>query len=754
MINSISKSPIPFVERLKRFYFFFPFQLVLIHLKNNHALLGFWLLIGAIISKMLLAKFGAHSLFLYPEYLGKVNFTSHLILGISLGGFIMAFNISSYVLNGIKFPFLATLRNPFIKYCLNNFIIPVSFFAYYLFELYYYQRFSELESTLTVLKHILGLICGMFFFLSITLSFFLSTNKNFRKLFGDISFKKRNDSPIRPIQDVLSKRERWYSFLTKKSTWTVSIYLSTPFKIQLARDISHYDKKMLQTVFAQNNLNASIFQLLVILSIVFFSVARETELFELPAAASSLLLLTMIIMISSAIYSWLGNWSTLAFVVVLLSYNALTTLKGFSFKSEALGLDYTEQALYSNDKVRTLNADKESREKDLAQHIQILENWKKKQLSEKPKLIVMNASGGGLRAAVWSMQVLQHLDKKTNNQFSRQLHLVTGSSGGMLGVGLYRELMLQHQLFGLNHLDSSYVYKLSKDLLNPIFLNLTLHDWLFRWKKMEHNGMYYRKDRGLSFEEQFIENTGCFDNRMLGDYAKYERSASIPMMILSPTIANDARRLNISSVPIGFLSPNDQFNKLQESVELRKLMAPISIDSLRFISALRMSATFFYVLPNVNLPTTPQIEVMDAGIRDNLGFINSFEYIFALKDWIMENTSGVLIVQVKDRNNDVDIRSSTEKTLFSSIKTPLQGVYSNYLNIQEFGLETMLVGLDENFANFINIVSYDMEIQQQSSVSLSWHLTKKEKQTISQAINAEHNKQTLKTIFKNLDHIK
>jgi hypothetical protein len=45
----------------------------------------------------------------------------------------------------------------------------------------------------------------------------------------------------------------------------------------------------------------------------------------------------------------------------------------------------------------------------------------------------------------------------------------------------------------------------------------------------------------------------------------------------------------------------------------------------------------------------PVIDVMDAGLRDNYGQETSLRFAEAFDDWIKENTSGVLIIQVRDR---------------------------------------------------------------------------------------------------------
>jgi len=70
---------------------------------------------------------------------------------------------------------------------------------------------------------------------------------------------------------------------------------------------------------------------------------------------------------------------------------------------------------------------------DLDHHIRILDRWYDKatmeQNTDKPKLVMLNVSGGGLRAAMWTFYVLQQLDKNSEMSFFQNVHLITGASG-------------------------------------------------------------------------------------------------------------------------------------------------------------------------------------------------------------------------------------------------------------------------------------------------------------------------------------
>ncbi|MBK8949726.1 MAG: hypothetical protein IPM68_12985 [Flavobacteriales bacterium] len=58
---------------LRRAVYFFPLQLLVLHLKKNHLLLFFWLVLWAYVTGNLGQKYGIPYLFLYPEYMGAVT---------------------------------------------------------------------------------------------------------------------------------------------------------------------------------------------------------------------------------------------------------------------------------------------------------------------------------------------------------------------------------------------------------------------------------------------------------------------------------------------------------------------------------------------------------------------------------------------------------------------------------------------------------------------------------------------------------
>jgi len=117
---------------VRAIFYSFPVQLLLLHFKKFQILLVFWFILFSAIGGGFMKAYGVNSLYLAPEYLGNVNALSAGIVGSSAGVFIMSWNITTFILFCRHFKFLATTTKPFVKYCINNSLIPL-IFLFFLF---------------------------------------------------------------------------------------------------------------------------------------------------------------------------------------------------------------------------------------------------------------------------------------------------------------------------------------------------------------------------------------------------------------------------------------------------------------------------------------------------------------------------------------------------------------------------------------------------------------------------------------------
>lgn len=690
-------------------------------------------------------KFGVPYLFLSPEYLGEVNWLSFLILGFSVGGYFMAFHLYSYILLGSSFPFIATLNRPFYKFCINNSVIPILFYIVLCANIVDIQVNEELITKQEIIVQLAALTFGIILFILMSVFYFFSTNWNISKLQLRKKAKKRTVYFF--VGTLFTKKKYWFENSYSTKVYQPSFYFSSFSKVLPARDAKHYKKETIKQIFRQNQLNASFFEIIMIISFFVLGYFGEYGLVQIPSSASFMLLCTFSLMIITIFHSWFGGWAVSVIGITLVMFNVISAKTNYlQVKNYAYGLNYSTKNDYNLDELKRIQYDSLTYDNDLEHHERILDRWYDKatmvQGTDKPKLVIVNCSGGGLRSAMWSFYVLQQLDQNTNRQFFQNVHMITGASGGMVGASYYRELDLLSQSDKIDPLSSEYLNNISKDLLNSTAFNLVMHDVFFRYKSSTLNGQSYTQDRGFAFETQLNVNTNYVLDKRLVDYRKPEIQSITPLMIFTPTIVNDGRRLIMASQPYGFMNGKNKYNSIEgpENVEFLKLFKSNLPQSVKFTSVLRMNSTFPYILPMVTLPSTPEIQIMDAGIRDNYGTKTTVRYISALHDWLAEYTSGVIVVELRDIQKDYDIEAHSDRmSLSQRFIKPLGNFYGNYHHSQEYNATELFDGIQSDDVP-VDIVTFVLRKDPSDKISLSWHLTQREKNDIKRIFNNGNNK--------------
>lgn len=741
-----------FKRTYRSIVFFFPLQLLFLYFRRNFALLVFWALLFGIISESVLVNFGIPALFLAPEYLDEVDFISFLILGVATGTFIMAFNVSSYMVNAYHFPFIATLSRPFFKYTINNFFIPLSFIVYFIYQSVEFQSVNEFLSEKEIVINILGFLAGVFGFMIIFLTYFFTTSRDAAHIYH-IKEDNKPRGLTKPVRVILKKDMEWklVNSPREQGKWKIETYLRTPFQIRRARYYHHYTPEMIQKVLQQNHINAGIFALGILLTIMLLANFMDNPYIVIPAAASVLLAFTLFILIFSTLHAIFKEWSLLVLAILIVAYNILSQNMFSDYTNSAYGLNYN---IHKDKKVLEIAYPASIFKADHDSALIMLQNWKERNFSGrkydlKPKIIFVNTGGGGIKAAIWTFYVLSKVDSLTGGQLLSRTTLITGASGGMVGAAYLRELYLQKQLGKIeSYYDNKYITSLSKDMLNPIALSFALKDWFIKRKRYEYNGQMYYKDRAYAFEEKLNKNTGNVLDKTLKDYREPEMKAMIPMMILTPTIINDGRKLLISSQKISYMLENLKLSSTEKfplsNVEFLRAYEEFGASELRFTTALRMNATFPYVTPVVTLPGTPQLNIMDAGLTDNYGLSTSLRFLYEFQEWIGKNTSGVIFIQISSDNEDY---FDDSKGAISRFIKPMGNVYSNLFNNQIVNNQ-QLIEFSENWLQS-NATFIRFSLRTSSDrIPLSWHLTTKDKQTLFNALRSEENQNSVKEVIK------
>lgn len=737
------------------------FDLLISTLRKNIALLLPWFILFNIILGNFGNDFGVPSLFLNPEYLNKTNFWSFFIVGVAFSQFTITYHTICYVLFSGNYPFLGAVKHSFFKFSINNSVFPLVFLITYILCVSHYQLENQFKDLSVLFIDVIGFLLGFCIMLVLLYMFFSYTHKSIFVSFSDKIDKQLKHITInrRVVLDHLKE--------TKSEKHAIHYFFDSFFTLQRTANLTYgIDRRYLLKVFDENHFNLIITEFVTFLLIVFMSFFMDYPLFQIPAAASGIFILTFCIKIIAAISYWFRGWSFTAGILLLFLVNLLLETEILKSDNYALGLDYnnslpeySQASIEQQTSPTTYLQDKESM-------ISILKNWKKKQSDTlKPKMVFLCVSGGGQRAALWTFKVLQAMDSITDGKFMEKTMLITGASGGSIGAAYFRELSLRKKMGENIHLnDPTHLTNISKDILNSIIFHLLVNDMLIRFQYMDYKGESYLKDRGIAFENTLNNNTDKVLDKSLQDYALPEQQSLIPVLILAPIIINDGKKMFISSQDVSFMNNirnhNDIIIKIK-GVDFLRFFEQQNAGNLRYLTALRMNATFPYISPKIQLPTSPSIELMDAGVFDNFGVSDAIQYMYVFRQWIADNTNGVVFVIVRDYQKIENNVIRESNSLLSYFSSPISGVYNNLENIQDINNDSQFAMIQSWFPDSVEQISFEYnphenrigeaKHEKDKYAPLSWRLTEKEKKGIIQNIKTEKNIKSLLQLKKSLE---
>ncbi|WP_153798236.1 patatin-like phospholipase family protein [Foetidibacter luteolus] len=728
------------------FIYSMPIQLLFLHFRRYQVLLVFWYILFATVGGAFMETFGAYSLYLAPEYLGKVSPLSIAIVGFTVGIFIMSWNITTFILHSRHITFLATTSQPFLKYCINNGIIPLAFLLFYFTKAVGYADTQELLSAKEIILLSASFLGGYLLCIFVAFGYFFGADKTIYRRFASV-IDTANVHYALAIKDN--------PLPTDNNEVRIDWFLSARLNLRKPRDVRHYSQGFLEAIFKRHHVAAVIaifLSFVVLLAIGFFG---DNPFFQFPAAASITVFFAILIAVAGAVSLFLRSWSFPVLVVLYVLLNWLYQNEVIDLRNKAYGLNYAgkkDRPKYERDDILQLASDSNVAA-DRGHYLQVLENWKARQDTGKPVAFIINVSGGGSRSAAFAMNVLQYLDSLTNGTLMQRTVLISGASGGMFGAAYFRELY-NEKINGrnINLRNRQYVDNISRDLLNPLFSSFVSRDLTGPSRKFSFGGYEYVKDRAYAFEQRLNENTGGILNKRIADYAAAEQKALIPIMFFNAVISRDARKMIVATHPARFLMrpTHDSLNinpHDPDAVDFTSLFDKQDAANLSVLSALRMNATFPYVLPNVWLPTEPVIDVMDAGLRDNYGQEVALRFTGAFEDWFKQNTRKVVLIQIRDRRLGDWEKPYDGNSILSFVTKPFLLLQNNWQKLQDYYQGDQLEYMQTSFGNNFHRLSFQyVPSTKDAAASLSFHLTASEKADIAAAVYSSNNQRTFKRL--------
>ncbi len=430
------------------------------------------------------------------------------------------------------------------------------------------------------------------------------------------------------------------------------------------------------------------------------------------ALALSILILLLISILPRLIPTiaivWILGWFIVVYIVIGLIPEALRPIaivalvgwvifangQPFKYKFDGIknaqGKSYYDKStlvklLPANDQN---NGQSTSSSNGLIDPLQSLRAWKARQNADDPKLVIIATSGGAYRAAFWTALVLDKLRKESAENgrlpgFTDSIRLITGASGGMVSASYFaatrtnngepskslRE-MLEDDIRARQKRSSSFWanwgdkrlgtrFPVARDSLSSIVQQLVQRDISHIFLPVQQD-----LDRGKVLQSHWKTLKKSFQSLKAGEVAGWR-----PSIILSPMIVETGQPLLISNLDLGDIrkvarkqiayKPQEKalIQKRPRSINARKLKDAVEFfkrfpgaqKTFGLDTAVRMSASFAYITPAVELPTDPPQRVADAGYYDNYGINMAIAYLKQdrIRKWIQRNTSGVVIVQIR-----------------------------------------------------------------------------------------------------------
>lgn len=734
---------------LRSIFYFLPVQLLLLHFRKYQLLLVFWLLLFLVITGNFASHFGASSLFLAPEYLGNINFVSMFLLGSALCVFTMMWHITTFIINSKRIPYMGATRHAFLVYSLNNSLIPVLFLCYYSAVAVRFQWYDEHSSLKNILLLQLGFYLGFAVVALVSFAYFFRVSRDFFK-----ALLSRITNPAR-IREIIPYDSLDYEI----DIIHAESYISGRCKIEKSADVEQFHPRVMQKVLQRHHRNvifATFFSYVLLLLIGIF---MDRPIVRVPAGASFLLLFAILMGIVGAFKYFMKSWETIGWILFIALISAMVKHQFFDLRSIAYGLNYhvpaAQEPTYNYDRLRRIfnrqryEADKKSEETRLQKW-----RYRLKKDTTNPTLVVITTSGGGSRAAYWTFRTLQYIDSVSNGKLFKNTVLLTGASGGMIGATYWRNIHDAYQEGQIKDpYEKRYQDNIGKDLLNSIIFSFASVDMISPFNKISTAGYAYTTDRGYAMEQEMGRNTEGLLDKNIGYFKERETMGLIPQLIINGSIVNDGRKLLICNQPVSYLTqPTYSLGEAAppiDAVDFATFFSEQNPYNLRLTSALRINATFPYVLPVVRLPSRPRINVMDAGMRDNFGTQNATRYLYVMKDWLAQNTSNIIFLQIRDTQEN-DVTTNTDQASLSDmVIDPLFVIQNKWEAFQSYSQSFIKDFTPTCLGNKLQFITLQYVPKESHKVAeLNFHLTQKEKEDLYWSINNHDNQAEINMLLQ------
>ncbi|MBX7083316.1 MAG: hypothetical protein K1X88_29180 [Nannocystaceae bacterium] len=424
------------------------------------------------------------------------------------------------------------------------------------------------------------------------------------------------------------------------------------------------------------------------------------------ALTAAVFLCVAIAIIASA-WGWLRYWSRRSNAVLLAAAGTAAAMQALLFSRC--------HSLRSFDEVEPVPLSRcDDPTPALLDERATLTAWRAAQGQQRPLLVVVATSGGGIRAAGWTVHVLQTLAAELPG-FAARTRLITGASGGMVGATAW---VAERQSPSAGD-DATLLRQVTEDSLGPVAAHLAL---------------LVLGSRGIALERAWEQHAPAFA-RPWSSLAAGEAAGTLPSLVFAPVVIEDGRRLLVSHLDLRGLT--DAWSDAQRDDLGTPSRAACQWGALfpevdpRLSELARISASFAYISPAVRLPTIPIVRAADAGYYDPFGVELAARWLEHHADWIVANTRGAVLIQIRDGDDDVRALPQDEPGVFTRALSPWLAPLTAVLRLRSaaalFRNDAALASLQPRLGEGV-FTSATFVLPEH--VSLSWRLTATERRAI------------------------
>ncbi|MBN4006711.1 hypothetical protein [Nostoc sp. LPT] len=377
-----------------------------------------------------------------------------------------------------------------------------------------------------------------------------------------------------------------------------------------------------------------------------FKPESKTERPEAPALLYVLLIISMVTLFYGGA-TFYFDYFRIPVLVIFISFSVVSYV--------AFDVNHSFQVKKFED-----SEDNKKVDSDSNNFQKILEKRLKHQ-DGKRTLVIICASGGGIQAAGWTVQVLSGLQELLGKSFTKAIGLISAVSGGSVGTMYYldrfnKDGFLEESEQEISNKTKTKVtasfYAATKDSLDAVGWGLVYWDL---WRFIGLPFIVPREcDRGTAVETDWQGEMKDKDTKKIktfGTWRKQIFDGEIPIPVFNATLVENGWRFLMT--PVTFYKKDPE--KKYPEKKYRDFNTLFKDYDMNVVTAARLSATFPYVSPicrsSVDIPNQQNYHVADGGYFDNSGFVTVAEWLDEhLNEWSDPknnlNIKRVLILQI------------------------------------------------------------------------------------------------------------